>query len=412
MRSRIQIAALATLLVTARTYGQYYAVGDPFSSTVSAQSLGMGGVGTAFLSDNATATIANPAQLGIFSLSSRLNAATDIAGFPDPNQPIDFSAVNIGITLNRFWPQLPIKTSLGIGYSNVSFTYLPLGPGPVLITNEIGTFNGVSAAVGFDYYFKVGFGYTLKWINLPTWFPQVKHTAEDFGALLQIPVGSLVCNKWERTARKISGLEPSINLNLGYAMRNYGSYLNNGQMLPTEAKLGWSIDAGLGSEVAGHRWQWFSIEWSQQAGTFPVRTDSTAYIMNPTTPAAADTTWIYYNRYENGLKRFGVWQNLVIGRASATVGVARGGQIGLGEFLYLRAGDITYAGSPTAVTFGWGLRLDGLIKCLVFLKSMSPQSPLAKFLMDHIDLEYDFGKVNPGLYNGGQKFEDLNLLVR
>lgn len=397
MKSTIRTIALATVLVTLRAYGQDYLVGDPFSSYVSAQSVGMGGVGTAFPSDNAAATIANPAQLGMFSMSSKLNASTDIAGFLDPHQPLDFSAINVGTSLNKLWPQLPVRASLGIGYSNIAFTYQPpslSAGGPDIPSNTTGTVNGLSAGIGFDYYIRLGFGYTFKWVynmfNSTNQEP-LKETAEDFGAILQVPVISLVCSEPGKEIGVAAGIKPSLDLNIGYAMRNFGGYINPYWPLPREADLGWSVNTGLSSKVDGHRWRWLSVAWSEQAATSPI------YV---------------YSTYEKGLGRFGIWQNLIIGRASATVGVARGGQIGLGEFLYLRAGNITYTGSPTATTFGWGMRLDGLIKCLVFLKSISPQSPFAEFLLNHVDLQYDFGREYDTAYFGGETFESLNLVVR
>ncbi len=410
MKSTIRIVTLATILITARAYGQYYPVGDPFGSTVSAQSLGMGGVSTAFPSDNAAATMANPAQLGMFSLGGGLNAATDLTG------SLNFSAVNAGTSLNDLWPQLPLKASIGIGYSNVSYSnsiYF-VSTLPRLVIEQTGTFNGISAGVGFDYYIKLGFGYTFRWIN--SRFSDLegtpfKHTAEDFGALVQIPIVSIVDHQKEKTVQESSGIDPHLDFNVGYAMRNWSGFVNSVRALPTEADLGWSLDGALRSEVDGHHWKWFSVSWSEQAGKSPVMTDSAIGAINALF-GTADTTWNYYNRYEKGLGRFGIWQNLIVGRASATVGVARGGQIGLGEFLYLRAGDITYPGNLTATTFGWGLRLDGLIKCLVFLKSVSPQSPFAEFLLNHVDLQYDFGREYDTAYFGGETFESLNLVVR
>lgn len=402
--------------MTARANAQYYEAGSPWSSIVSAQSLGMGGAGVALISGNAAATIANPGQLGIFSMRSRFNVSTNIAGFLDPHQPLDFSAINMGTSLNKLWPQLPVKTSLGIGYSNATVTYRSLSFGFFMLNNiTTGSFNGLSAGIGFDYYVKLGLGYTFKWIDnmfYSTNQVPLKETAEDFGAVLQVPVTSFVFDKSRKAAQLTSGIEPNLDLDFGYAMRNFGGYINPYWLLPREANLGWSINAGLTSRIAGHRWEWLSISWSEQAGTSPVTTDSTIGQISLNVSGPPDTTWNFLNRYEKGLGRFGIWQSLIIGRASASVGVARGAQIGIGEFVYLRAGDITYAGDPSVATFGWGIRLDGFLKCLVFFHDLNPQSPVAKFLLDHVNLEYDFGRVFPRGFYGGQKFEDLNLVIR
>ena len=401
MKSTIRIVTLATILITARAYGQYYFAGSPWSSTVSAQSLGMGGVGTAFITDNATATIANPAQLGLFSLGGGLNAATDLTG------SLNFSAVNAGTSLNRIGVNLPFQTSVGLGYSNISFTYLPYSGGPLIVTKKIGTFNGVSAALGLDYFIKIGLGYTLKWIDyMPFYGIPFRRTGEDFGALLQIPITSIVDHEKERTFKETSGIEPRVDFNIGYDMRDYGSY-NPNETLFTEANLGWSIQAGLMSELAGHSWDWFSVSWSMQAGASPFQTDSTIAGIYGT-----DTTWNYLEWYQKGLGHFGIWRNLIVGSASQSVAISKGGEIGLGEFLYVRTGEFNYAGPQTYKTFGWGLRLDGLIKTLVFLKTLSPRSPVTDFFLNHVDLEYDFGRVYDTAYFGGETFESLNLVVR
>ena len=341
MKSTIRIVTLATLLLTARAYGQYFFAGSPWSSTVSAQSLGMVGVGTAFISDNATATIANPAQLGMFSLGSRLNAATDLTGF------LNFSAVNAGTSLSRIGVKPPFQTSVGIGYSNISFTYLPYSGGPLIVTKKTGTFNGVSAALGLDYFIRIGLGYTLKWIDyMPFYGFQFKRTAEDFGTLLQIPIMSIVDHEKKRTFRETSGMGPRLDFNIGYDLRDYGSY-NSNETLLTEASLGWSVEAGLRSEVAGHNWEWFSVSWSMQAGASPFHTDSTVAAISGT-----DTTWNYLEWYQKGLGHFGIWRNLAVGGASQSVAISKGGEIGLGEFLYIRTGEFNYAGPQTYKTFG------------------------------------------------------------
>lgn len=189
-------------------------------------------------------------------------------------------------------------------------------------------------------------------------------------------------------------------------MRNVGSYTKFVYPLPREASLGWSVDAGLKSQVAGHPWECIIRSLSDQAGNSPFYTDSVAALIH-----GADTAWDYLTRYQKGLGRFNPWQNLILGRASATVGVRKGGQIGLGEFLYIRAGSITDAGQMTYSTFGWGLRLDGLAKCLVFFRWLDPNAPVAKFLLDHLDVQYDCSRAYGGVYQG-KPFEDLNLVVK
>lgn len=414
MRSTIRIIATLILLSAGQTYAQYFGPVPFLNYPVSAKSLGMGGVGTATVSENAAATLDNPAQLGIFSFHGLFNANTDFNNslgprFYYPTNSFDLNSVNVGIPLNRIWISLPFKASAGLGYSNITSSSYPILTGaPFYSENTSNTSNALSVGIGLDYVVKVGLGFSFKWIAFHDIFSGAltKRTADDFGALVRVPLSKLVSASPKEKAARDRVIEPVYNLSLGYTMRNHGKYVNSYETLPTEADLGWSIDAGLKSEVAGQRWEWLSISWSDQAGVYPVHTDSTIGSIS-----GADTTYVYVNRYQKGLGHFGIWQNLVVGRGSRRVGIRKGGQIGLGEFLYIRAGSITDAGQSTYTTLGWGLRLDGLAKCLVFLDWINAQSPVTKFLLDHLDLQYDYSRAYGGIYQG-KPFEDLNLVVR
>ncbi len=407
MKSTIRIIAIIILASATQAYAQAV----PFLNyPVSAQALGMGGVGTAFISDNATATIANPAQLGIFSLNAKANASTDIAGWLEPGASMDASAISVGAGLNQFWKELPFTTVAGIGYSNISYSYVPPGPlsGPYVIPGrEIDASNSLTVALGLDYFVALGFGYTLKLIHSRDPSYPVNQTGQDLGVILQVPVTKLI-----RKARETrNGVKPTFDLSFGYAMRNFGKYVRYPYTpLPTEADLGLSADGGLSSRYAGMTWHWLSLSWSSEAANAPFRLDSVIeYIGHFAT--FSDTAWGYAPRYHPGLGNFNPWQNLILGKASATVGLRKGGQIGLAEFIYIRAGSITDAGQTTYSTFGWGLDLDGLAKCLVFFRWLDPNAPVAKFLLDHLDLQYDYSRAYGGIYQG-EPFEDLNLVVR
>lgn len=386
----------------------------------SARTLAMGGIGTAFPSDNAAATLDNPAQLGLFSLDGLFNANT---GFHNPVGPtgfaatswLDVNAFNIGTALNRICKSLPFKAGAGLGYSNITSSSSPiwLGGGPYILENNVVTSNAISVGLGLDYLIKLGLGFSFKWVAARYDFPvpASRTTGEDFGAIAHIPLSKLIAGTKEHMSSGHNGIEPLYGFTIGYAMRNLSGYNFGGGTLPTEADLGWSVNAGFRSQVAGHRWEWLSFSWSEQAGSAPFNTDSIIGSISQAPQGGPDTTWDYALRYQKGLGRFDPWQELVIGRASATAGVRKGGQIGLGEFLYIRAGSITDAGRITYSTFGLGLRLDGFLKCLVFLNDLDANAPVADFLLRHLDLQLDYGRAYGGIYQG-RPFEDLNLVVR
>lgn len=409
MRTTFRITLLLVIGLGGHAYAQSLSL---LSYPTSARSLAMGGVGTAYVSDNAAATVDNPAQLGMFSLDGLLNANTDFhdltgSGLFHPDIPFGVNALNAGTTLARFWKGLPFKGAVGIGYSNLAGTtsIRSLDGGPTVSFNETDISNAVSLGFGFDYLVRVGLGFSFKWVSQHYEFAPPTSIGEDIGAIVQIPVNRLIAGT-QRNSTQSGAVIPLYSATIGYAMRNLSGYRWGTPELPTTADLGWSIDAGLESRVGRRKWEWLSFAWSEQAGDSPFYSDSSIWSIT-----GSDTTWNYVSRYQKGLGHFGIWRNLIVGKGSQAVGIRRGGQIGLGEFLYVRAGAITDAGQTTYTTFGWGLRLDGLTKCLVFLGWVNPNAPAAKFLLDHLDLQYDYSRAYGGVYRG-KPFEDLNLVVR
>ena len=374
-------------------------------SQVSAETNGMGGAGVSFVSDNALAVIANPAELGLFSLHGMLGASYMP---PIPNQ-LDAFAVNAGMDLNRLWNGLPAKIGVGVGYSNPNYTYPNWA---TLLANSVTTnaANGVTVALGVDYFVKLGLGYTLNWATTEEtgqFRGYYKSTyTPDWGALLQIPVANIILNSDGSFTRSIIGATPILNLTFGYSERNFGNYAPGGLPgLPREGDLGWNFQFGLEASVAGHRWNWLSITWIRQVDA--------PLVFNGTNTSA----------YDQGLGSFKVFDNLFTGRPTGSVSIGKGWQVEIGQFLYFRAGSATGPEIPTYTTFGGGVRLDGLIKGLIFTDAISADDTIASFLLDHLDLHFDFSEANgeivgpssgntTGIGFKWEPFESLTLVVK
>ena len=127
----------------------------------SAETNAMGGAGVSFISDNALATIANPAELGLFSLHGILSASY----MPEIPGKLNASAVDVGLNLGEFLRGLPFKMSLGVGYSNPRYSY-PATVGENF-TNSVETdvANTLTIGIGLDYLVRLGLGYNLKWVT-------------------------------------------------------------------------------------------------------------------------------------------------------------------------------------------------------------------------------------------------------
>jgi len=364
---------------------------------VSAETNGMGAAGVSFVSDNALATIANPAELGVFSLNGTLSASY----MPNiPNQLNSF-AINSGLTLNTFLHDLPFKTGIGIGYSNINYSY-PQAHGPEnLINTDI--VKGVTIGGGIDYFVRLGLGYTLKWVSTKYYPQEYSSTyAPDFGAIVQIPAIDILSKINGSPVFVADKVAPLVNVALGYSARNVGNYAPRGiAWLPREAALGWNIEAGFKSNIMDRSWEWISFTLLRQAN---------ASLVNSSV-------------YSRGLGNFQVYDNIIAGKPTGVIAAQKGWQLQLGEFIYFREGSVTDPGYLSYTTFGWGVRLNGLATTLIFLHGLETNGILS-FFLNHLDVRYEYSKavgetVNP-LYTralgfrgfGGKSVETLSLMIR
>ncbi len=121
--------------------------------------------------------------------------------------------------------------------------------------------------------------------------------------------------------------------------------------------------------------------------------------------------WTYFWAYQNGLRTFSPWNNLVLGKGNTTLLAIKGWQIELGQLLYLRGGSITYPGGPLNSTSGWGVGFDGLVKLLVFLRGLNPNGSFAQFVLEHLELQFNYARSSGGIFPA-KPFESLDLVVR
>ncbi len=348
---------------------------------VSAETNAMGGAGVSFVSDNALATIANPAELALFSLHGILSASYMP---PIPGQ-LNAYALDGGVTLNRYWQELPLKVSLGVGYSNPNYSYPEPGEGP---TNGLQTdvTHAVTFALGVNYTVKLGLGYTLQWVNTRGVDPYYHSTfAPNWGAILQVPVMRLVFGADRHPVLLPSNTTPFFNVTIGFSQRNVANYNSYGYaILPREGDLGWNFELGLERHVAGHQWKWLSFILLRQADS-------------PLSSAQGRT-----QIYDNGLSKVQLYSNLVEGFPTGEVSIEKGWQIGLAQFIYVRGGSATGPYVPTYETFGWGLRLDGLFQTLAYFHLINPETEIAKLALDHFDLRFDYSNNPQELTGFGQ----------
>lgn len=428
---------IISVLGPGKAFGQEFNSAPVMTTPASAETNGMGGASASVISDNALATIANPAQLGLFSLDNRFNAGTFLtktswpSGFQATNNSIFATAMNAGLKLNR-WLSLPVPFSFGAGYSRVymdqnNFEVIPFG-GPKIISlwQALQTMQSLTLSFGLDYWVRLGFGYNLKWISskLTSAYPTIdvgpaegNAAAHDYGLLLDIPVVKILSKLKGSEIKAGRTLSPVFDLSIAYAGRNIGDGIHyidpaNTDPFPREAVMGLSTVIGLKSQVHGEPWTMISFTWAREATANLVAIDQ---VPAATPDMYGDTLYSYYMTYsyKNGIGDISPIDNLIFGRSNGTVALSKGWQVQIAEFLYLRGGSYSNPASAGYGTLGMGLRLDGLMKILAAYDLVDINaSGAAAFVVNHLDLQYDYSTYSGETSLTGTNFQSLNFVVK
>ncbi len=398
----------------------------------------MGGAGAAIVSNNPFAPMLNPAQLGFSSLRGDVSVGFVPSLAISPYYSSTYSpawyltnmssafAVNFKLPLNRFWHGLPFAVSVGAGYSDIKYVFGFNSNGAPYVGSRTDYLNDITLGLGVKYIARLAMGFTIapvtdKYYVSPGSFT-ASTTTHSIGAILQIPILLLASKIAHAPVPAVSDLSPVFNITVGYSARNLGTHQYYEEPgLPGEADLGWNIELGLKTRVDGHKWRWVSFTFLREADASLFSLDSTMASV-PLRIRFPNSNYNYYYTYKKGLGGFHLYDNLIAGKPTAfenfvygetagNIGIRKGAQLELGQFIYLREGSVTEAGLPTYTTYGWGLRLNGLVKTLLFIHLLNQNNGMTELLLDHFNLEFDYSKATGGPFQG-EPFENLSLVVR
>jgi hypothetical protein len=362
---------------------------------------GMGGIAASLVSDDAMSTIANPAQLGIFSLDNVLSVSTYsprtawLQTFTN-NMSLDVTALNAGINLKKYL-DLPLPVSFGMGYSQIyfdlgEFNYSgPSSPEPIGTYHAYETCDNLSFGVGVDYKVKLSLGYAFKWIGseLAPFGAAggsqssgvAKVPAHDYGAILQVPVIDIVSDISETPIEINNKVAPMFDLTFGCARRNEGGEVNHGTIysdpLPRQGVLGWNFEAGFKSKIHDKSWKLLTFTWGREAEDVLVNVTS-----------VGDTGFARIISYKDGLGSIRPFENLVVGKAPGKIYLQTGWQFQIAECIYIRGGSYTAPGDLSYSTHGESFKLNGFLRLLSALNIVEEKSDLFSLFLNHFDLQY------------------------
>ncbi len=415
---KIPLILFSMLFTIQIAMGQQKGTYDAFMVLqTSADANGMGNIGASLPSYNATATIFNPAQLGIFSLDRFANASTYVTKtpyYPGLGITLSSSAVNIGINSARFL-DLPFRCSIGIGYSDLTLNF-----GAIPITTEDNP-DGTGAsysprerednytiAGAFDWYVRFGIGYSFRNFNESVLTESAKANAHDYGAMLQIPAIALASRFTQRPIELVPGYQPILNLNVGYSRRNIGSYTSipsfpdpepaqtysnvSQVLLPRTATLGMNMEFGVETTVQDKEWSLLSITWAREAEGLLIAENYT---------------------YKSGNGDLQPFDNLILGKSDGNVSLRKGWQVQIADFFFIRGGNAEEIGYAFN-TFGMSFQMSGLIKTLAAINIVDINNGSLAFVLDHIDLQYHYSEYtnSDDAAMDGTTFKALNLVIK
>jgi hypothetical protein len=382
---------------------------------------GMGGVGTSLGSDNATATLQNPAQLGLFGLHGFINAAfytpkTDwLPEFNLTGLTYETWAVNGAVRVNRF-VNLPFQLAVGVGYSRVN---LDLGrfavtssSGPAVISyfDAWERSSAPTIGVGIDCVVKLSAGMTFKSVEShlsPVGTESepgrgvANVNARDYGIMAVVPVMDVITATSGASLEILPKIRPLFDIGFGYAESNVSddvvSYVDAAQSdpLPRKAAIGMYIEAGAVSNA-------FTPDWKPLSFMLVRETEDVLVTRFD------DGTW----KYQTGLGDIKFIDNLVLGEYSPKVWMRRGWQVQAGEIVYVRGGSIDAPGLKYQ-TSGYTLRLGGVFKLIMALSPEARETGWLRVMADVLDLQFTSAK-----YSGTSSpirdtsFKGVNIVLR
>ena len=363
--------------------------------TSSPEGNGMGGISGSVQTDNALSTLANPGQLGLLTLDHYLVAGastTESEWLPDvydylplPKLTYYTYAVSAGAKLNQF-TNLPFGLSVGIGYSkrSLNFEWIDNSAGPIpdsIQATESSEY--FHFGIGFDYGVKIGLGYTAKHVD-PVY--STEFSTHDLGMIMTVPVFGIISKLEDHPVILHNNIEPVFDITLGCAKKNIGDYIdilyNEGYPLPRTLLLGVSWKMGFIIHTSSQNWEIVS---------FTIAREAEDLLVKPLFDSAGNQ--ISDPKYIDGNGDIVFFRNVIEGEWGGKITLRKGWQANIGEFFSMTGGrsdapDIQFE------TFGYGVRLSGILKTIQSLHASIAESEVFKFLMNHVDIRFDHSTEN------------------
>ncbi len=425
-RRKVKSFALRVCLGISLLFNAWPAFGQGESAvpflliTPSIDGNGMGGMGVSVGSDNATSSILNPGQLGLFSLHSSFNVSVYtpktqwLPQFHLSDLQYEAWGINAALKVNDL-ADLPFRLGVGIGYSKVNIdlgTFVltsSSGPGVLGRFTSYETSANLTIGLGFEYVIRAALGVTFKSVDshlspigteLEAGTGSAKPHARDIGLMAVVPVPDVVEAVSGTTLELVPSLKPLFDIGFGFARCNTGdpvvyADVSQADPLPRKSAIGTYIELGLSTTVLSPAWKPLTFMIAHEA-------EDVLVTRRP------DGTW----EYQTGLGDISFVDNVLLGKSSPNVWLRRGWQLQVCEVLYLRGGSVEGPGLRYD-TKGYTLCLGGVFKMIMALSPEMREAGWFRILADLLDFQYASADYSgPASTMNGTSFRGISLVLR
>ncbi|MDD8019123.1 MAG: hypothetical protein PHP42_12170 [Bacteroidota bacterium] len=408
----IALLAICQFSIPFDAFSQAWTTAVPFLLiSPSVESNGMGGVMLSVTPTSPSAMIFNPAQLGMMSQTHTFS--TDFYSDVTLWLP-HFHLSDLWINSYSFMYGLKLDSSLhnnmsvGIGYSRVL-----LNLGEFIATTEnggqiLGSFHGQETSdnysLGFamDVGVRLGFGTTIKKINsdlgmigLGTHAGPLNAdvTAFDLGIIAKAPLIDLL---FKEEAEQFINFIPTFDFSLAYAINNIGGNVSYGDAaqsdpLPRNARLGWSIEAGIKYDFNAQSYTLLTLTFAREAEN----------ILATRTPNGG------IGDYKGPIGDIDIYQNLILSKQKGYVEVRKGFAIGFLETFTYRQGSYNGDGNLNYTTEGYSLSSRGIVKLIASTLKEENGFDLRKYFLEHFEIRFSQSEYSNHDLLGGTKFNNI-----
>ncbi len=319
----------------------------------------------------------NPGAMGLYHLDQIFSVS-----FPNNTEWLPELADDLrlkswgfsaGASKNLIWkpePNSKLNAALAVAYTKLELDY-----GEITVTDSLGQpvdmgnptdqVEVYSVAAGFDYYVRLGAGIGLKKIKSDmsggVEIPGIGYAIAEvdsweYGLIGELPLRSIAPHKIAVDGSSDYYLSFDITPSLAFVETNMGSdslvysSTSRGDPLPKLSRTG----VGLYAAVNINEHPLFSIR----------------------TVSETERILVGYKTKN--------WKN--------------GYEFGLFGCLYYRAGEVNFYGIENPIhTYGLGFSLQGAVQWFRMIRQSERRAPHTEYLLDHLDVTFDFAKVDGGV---------------